>query len=211
MPVKKFKKGDRVEFIDQDLHIFEPRWYPEVGTIGEVVSAHGDGTYIVQWPEGKTACNGRWAIGGGSLKLSDKPMVCNKIVITQDKDNPRKVVAKDYSTGEEAIARCNPEDDFDFHHGACLAFARLLGYKEKTDNLWNGRIICTKANSPLFRKGVIYRVVDGEIIGNDGNRYPSSFKTNSKSQYRRITKEEQIRNLLFIGITSTFEVVKGEA
>lgn len=210
MPVKKFKKGDRVEFIDPDLHIFEPRWYPEVGTIGEVVSASGDDTYIVQWPDGTTACNGRWAVGSLSLRPA-KPMVSNKIVISVDKDDPRKIIAKDFSTGEEAIARCNPEDEFDFHLGAALAFARVMGYKEKTEKLWNGKIICTKATTTLFRKGIIYRVENGEIVGNDGNRYPSSFKTNKSCKYRRITCEEDVKDLLYLGITSRFEVVKGEA
>ena len=41
----------------------------------------------------------------------------------------RKVIALDKTTGEKAIARCNPTDEYDFHVGAKLAFERLTDVK----------------------------------------------------------------------------------
>lgn len=48
------------------------------------------------------------------------------IVIYRDNN---KVIALDKSTGDKAIARCNPTDEFDFHTGAKLAFDRLMSRK----------------------------------------------------------------------------------
>lgn len=46
-------------------------------------------------------------------------------IVIYRKDN--KVIALDKSTGKKAVAKCSPEDEFDFHVGAKLAFQRLLG------------------------------------------------------------------------------------
>lgn len=45
-----------------------------------------------------------------------------------------KVTALDKSTGKKAFARCNPADEFDFHTGAKLAFSRLMGEPEKSQD-----------------------------------------------------------------------------
>ncbi len=41
------------------------------------------------------------------------------------------MIALDKRTGEKAIAKCSPEDEFDFEVGAKLAFDRLLSKKPK--------------------------------------------------------------------------------
>lgn len=53
----------------------------------------------------------------------------NETIVIYSKD--REVIAVDKITGDKAIARCNPADEYDFHIGAKLAFDRLMnGNKE---------------------------------------------------------------------------------
>lgn len=53
----------------------------------------------------------------------------NETIVIYSKD--REVIAVDKITGDKAIARCNPADEYDFRIGAKLAFERLMnGNKE---------------------------------------------------------------------------------
>lgn len=53
----------------------------------------------------------------------------NETIVIYSKE--REVIALDKATGDKAIARCNPADEYDFHIGAKLAFDRLMnGDKE---------------------------------------------------------------------------------
>ena len=53
----------------------------------------------------------------------------NETIVIYSKD--REVIALDKITGEKAVARCNPADEYDFYIGAKLAFDRLMnGNKE---------------------------------------------------------------------------------
>lgn len=53
----------------------------------------------------------------------------NETIVIYRKD--REVIAVDKVTGDKAIARCNPADEYDFQIGAKLAFDRLMnGNKE---------------------------------------------------------------------------------
>ena len=84
-------------------------------------------------------------------------------IVIYSKDN--EVIALDKRTGKKAIARCNPEDTFDFNIGAKLAFERLMnGNKEsitvedmrnKLDSYCFGRRCCggCKLESPMYRCG----------------------------------------------------------
>ena len=53
------------------------------------------------------------------LEKDSKP----SIVIFQ---RGRNVIAKDVATGNEGIAKCSPNDEFNFHTGASIALARLM-------------------------------------------------------------------------------------
>ena len=55
----------------------------------------------------------------------------NETIVIYSKE--REVIALDKATGDKAIARCNPSDEYDFHVGAKLAFERLI--KEKSDKV----------------------------------------------------------------------------
>lgn len=51
----------------------------------------------------------------------------NETIVIYRKD--REVIALDKATGDKAIARCNPADEYDFHIGAKLALERLTNRK----------------------------------------------------------------------------------
>lgn len=55
----------------------------------------------------------------------------NETIVIYSKD--REVIALDKATGNKAIARCNPVDEYDFRVGAKLAFERLI--KEKSNKV----------------------------------------------------------------------------
>lgn len=80
-----------------------------------------------------------------------------KIVITR---KGKKTIAKYYVNGEvmeKGLARCCPEDTFDFATGAKIAFDRMFGFAEPTLETafdWNG-----------FIKGDIFVEVTRETIG----------------------------------------------
>lgn len=73
-------------------------------------------------------------VGGGIWSYDEKylaPAYSDRIVVYIDKKDPSKVVAKDVSTGKTGVAKCSPEDIFDFYTGAKLAMNRLLGIDGK--------------------------------------------------------------------------------
>lgn len=74
-----------------------------------------------------------------SVHKEEVEKVSNTIVIYM-KGN--QVIALDKATGKKAIARCHPDDEFDFNIGVKLAFERLMGVsygisvKEMRDKLY---------------------------------------------------------------------------
>lgn len=65
-----------------------------------------------------------------SLPEKDFALV-NETIVIYRKD--RRVIALDKATGNKAIARCNPSDEFDFNTGAKLAFERLMDSEPKNN------------------------------------------------------------------------------
>ena len=97
-----------------------------------------------------------------------------------------KVVALNKKTGEKGVARCNPNDTFDFDTGAKIAFGRLFHYEEKPEpkmreeeekpHVFYARCIEAKSShlpaptdsSAFFTAGKVYKVVDGMITDEGG-------------------------------------------
>ena len=121
----RFKAGDKVrvkKFKERPLH-----WNREGKMdhlMGKVVKIEREssitrGRYVVY--DSKNDCD--WRIEEDDLE----PV--NETIVIYRKD--REVIAVDKVTGDKAIAKCSPEDTFDFNVGAKLAFDRLMnGNKE---------------------------------------------------------------------------------
>lgn len=82
-----------------------------------------------------------------SVHKEEVEKVSNTIVIYM-KGN--QVIALDKATGKKAVAKCHPDDEFDFNIGAKLAFERLMGVsygisvKEMRDKLFKYCIYFSK-------------------------------------------------------------------
>lgn len=125
----KYKNGMKVVFT-ADKHKYMPLFYPPAGTKGVIVEADGTDIPRIKWFGFKPFVAGdfrdsafyhntEWKV----VETAHPP----KILITVDKADPQKVIAKDLDSGKTGVAKCNPTDTFDFYTGAKLAFARLCG------------------------------------------------------------------------------------
>lgn len=60
-----------------------------------------------------------------SVAACDFELVKPETIVIYQKNET--VVAKNTATGEKAVAKCHPDDEFDFKTGATVAFDRLMG------------------------------------------------------------------------------------
>lgn len=99
----------------------------------------------------------------------------NETIVIYSKE--REVIALDKATGDKAIARCNPADEYDFRIGAKLAFERLMnGNKEnitvedmrKRLKSYCGNRLCSdcKLKSPTCRCGMGVHFMTKGTAGN---------------------------------------------
>ena len=120
----KFKKGDRVKVVELatvDRNNTDLR----VGMIGTVV---GDGCEITRVKFDETFKHDafNWHDGTKSYDMYSfqLELLKEERIVIYRKDN--ETIALNKLTGKKAIARCCPEDAFDFETGAKLAFERLM-------------------------------------------------------------------------------------
>jgi hypothetical protein len=126
----KFKVGDRVKCIRavaNNKYVID-----KIGTIVEVDITNKFGVEFDEYVHGHFCSLGSNRIHKGGhcwwCKESDlvKVVCSEKIVITTD---GKTTTAKMYDGKEvvkTAIAKCSPEDEFDFERGALIAFSRLV-------------------------------------------------------------------------------------
>lgn len=116
----RFKAGDRVrvkKFKERPMH-----WNSEGEMdhlMGKVVKIERtvNSRYVVR--DSKNDCD--WIFRDYDLEPVNETIVIYR--------KYREVIALDKTTGEKAIARCNPSDEYDFRIGAKLAFERLTSVK----------------------------------------------------------------------------------
>lgn len=170
MEGSKFKVGDRVVTTGGVFAV-------EKGMVGIVVDFNWCGWHVLVkfdgWHNGHdgigNTASGKRYDGNACYYIPETLLKkVNETIVLYREDN--RVIALDKSTGEKAEAICSPEDTFDFHIGAKLAFQRLLGEipEEAPTPMpepvkYNGRIIFTKGDA-TFKTGHIYEVKDGKII-----------------------------------------------
>ena len=170
MERSKFKVGDRVVTTGGVFTV-------EKGMVGTVVDFKRYGGHVLVkfdgWHNGHdgrdNTASGKRYDGNACYYIPDTHLKkINETIVLYRKDN--RVIALDKSTGEKAEAICSPEDTFDFHTGAKLAFQRLWGEIPEAVPTpmpepvkYNGKVIFTKGDG-TFKTGHIYEVKDGKII-----------------------------------------------
>lgn len=95
----------------------------------------------------------------------------DKYIVIYRKDNT--MVAIDKVTGEKAVAKCSPDDTFDYKVGAKLAFKRLMGEEEETGG--NFKVLCVEdvrygCCTIVFKTGKVYEYVNGHCKREDGSK-----------------------------------------
>ena len=123
----KFKVGDKVRILDgSKIKNYACGWYEE--TMKEYVDTITTISYIYKFSNGKI---GYRCYGTCGYVFDERGLerCVNETIVIYRKDN--ETIALDKATGNKAIAKCSPEDTFDFNIGAKLAFDRLMnGNKE---------------------------------------------------------------------------------
>lgn len=124
-----FKVGDRVRCING---FSNPR---ATGKTGTVIDVHDFGCYKVlvefdKYIDGHSGCGkGKdghcWRLPERGLELTNTKR--KPVIIYQ---NEQEIIALDKETGERAVAKCHPNDEFDFAIGAKIAFGRLYHLKD---------------------------------------------------------------------------------
>lgn len=62
--------GTRVRFTSQALHDKDMRYYPPVGTVGEIKFRwQAEGRWYVKWPDGTTMGSGLWSAPAEALEV----------------------------------------------------------------------------------------------------------------------------------------------
>lgn len=97
-------------------------------------------------------------------------LVKSKTIVIYQKGE--EVIALDKLTGKKAVAKCSPEDEFNFLTGAKLAFARLI---EHFKPLYNGKVVCIDnagVNIGNYTVGKIYQFENGVLTTDCGHKFP---------------------------------------
>lgn len=133
----KFRVGDKVKVVRSDVHAGAS--HAIVGDVGVIKYIEHNTPkealpYAVEFEEEnewRGTCYGHcewrrgyWCCDGMLELVRKKP---NECIVIYRKDS--EVIAMDKSTGEKAVAKCSPDDEFDFNIGAKLAFERLTEKK----------------------------------------------------------------------------------
>ena len=165
----RFKEGDKVrvkKFKERPIGWeIEGKMDHLMGKVVEIKGSTPCGVYNVYDP--KHHCE--W------IFVEDDLEPVNETIVIYRKD--REVIAVDKVTGDKAIAKCSPEDTFDFNVGAKLAFDRLMnGNKEnitvedmrKRLELYCSNRSCSdcKLKSPTCRCGFGFHFMSKDHDGN---------------------------------------------
>lgn len=190
----KFKFGDRVRYKDQlgtviaidldDDNVPYGIWFDNrTGFTHDLFNAFND--QVEFWPKGPNEkqrlkeCKGYW-VTEDSLALADD----RRIVIETD---GKRVTANYYNNDKllaKSVARCHPEDKFDFFTGAEIAFRRLADMQIPA----NGRYVYVGEDDYRFTRGKIYVFTNGVALDNNKEQYPQDssitlFEANDKTSF----------------------------
>ena len=127
-----------------------------------------------------------------------------------------ETIALDKTTGKKAVAKCSPEDTYDFYTGAKLAFDRLTGTEKKEPEpknvYFNGFVECVDTVCGWLTKGKIYEIKDGIFILDNGKKTVgppySSFKEITKRFDSTLKEVKKVKRYANVG--EYVEVVAAE-
>lgn len=156
--MSKFKVGDKVRILDgSKIENYSGGWTPKMGRyVGEVYKVAN----VVHYPIDSSM----YELEGVGYGWDERGLeLCgNETIVIYRKGN--EVIALDKRTGKKAIAKCSPEDTFDFNIGAKLAFDRLMnGVKEVKRRAKKGEYVkIVDAFLPYghYKNGDILQIVD---------------------------------------------------
>lgn len=149
----KFKKGDKVRILDgSKIDSYTGGWYRRMQKFVGKTAAVED---TVIYPGNRIG----YCLKESSCIWDERglELVKPETIVIYRKDN--EVIALDKTTGKKGIAKCCPEDTFDFMVGAKLAFDRLLGNEEKKEPEQQKDKFCQefkKGKTYVFRKDIYY-------------------------------------------------------
>lgn len=160
MSKPKFKVGDKVLVTNNKeklIFIGCPSRY--AGQKGEVATyKSGESDAIIRFADGEN-----WWVKLEFLKNIHP----EKIIIYR---NGAEVVAKNTATGKTGVAKCSPDDEFDFNTGAKLAFERLINPEPEKPKYYTGKVVCVTPFTSFYTKGKVYEIKDGVGKNDDGNK-----------------------------------------
>ena len=173
-----YKVGDKVRVKKFDER---PRYWNFNGKMdylmGKVVTVEGIGL------SERLIVEGGWSIKPEDVETVEpvKNEQQNKFIFINREGN--EVIAFD-NTNKKAVAKCHPDDEFNFETGARIAFDRLIGnepdQKEEPPKYYNGKIVITRCDMGLlsamyerpFTVGKIYEIKDGKFTTDNGVVFP---------------------------------------
>lgn len=126
--MSKFKVGDKVRILDgSKIKNYTDGW---CGSLKRYTGRNSTVIDVMDFVDGRVGYKlygtDNFTFDERSLKYAE-----HETIVIYRKDN--EVIALDKRTGKKAIAKCSPEDTFDFNIGAKLAFDRLMNdNKEST-------------------------------------------------------------------------------
>lgn len=181
MSKAKFKVGDKVKILDgKGILDYTGGWNElyMAKCVGNVATVRKVEPFLSGRIGYRLTGSGYlWDERGLQPVAAEKP---RKIIVMQDKADPMKVVARDLDTGKVGVAKCSPQDAFDFCTGAKMAFDRLMGREEKKPEepkpepekpkLYTGKVVCVEKSSLcwFWTPGKVYEITDGVIRDDDG-------------------------------------------
>lgn len=110
------------------------------------------------------------------VKFEDlfKPYINQEIHITRKGNEVYGILKENGKVTNRSVAKCHPEDKFDFKICSQLAYDKL--FEEDEQNYLNCRFVLATNIGNYLTKGRIYEVVNGQFQNDNGSLYPATSK-----------------------------------
>ena len=177
--MREFSVGDRVKVVLLALNGW--RLTGKTGTvvrIGRDVGVDFDNHISGHDCRGAAKNGHGWYVDASCLKLI--PEVKETIVIYRDGQKTVSLHKKGKEVIKKESARCCPDNEYDFMTGAKIAFERLIGQGDVTQEeskevqRLNGKVVCIKTDRSFLTAGKIYEFKHGLSIDDIGGTVPFS-------------------------------------